>query len=473
MPALGVGVIYNSGLEPLLRADPALFDVLEIEPQTTWIESPNHPGDVRSRPEVLDYIAALPGHKLVHSVGTPVGGSIAGVETQLPLLRETVAKLRAPFASEHLAFNLTRDSFTGFFLPPRQTAEGIRVYTGMVNKLRDALGVPLAVETGVNYLRPRPDEMPDGEFVKEVVRSSGCGILLDLHNVYCNQLNGRQKMEQFFSQIPLDSVWEVHLAGGFEMDGFWLDSHSGAIPDDLLAIAREIVPHMPNLKAMMFEIFSSFLPKFGLEGVKEQMGKMRSIWELQRLAELPEAPVSKPSRIVVSGPSVQEWEQSLGNMVIGREPANLDPLITEDPGVSLMRGLIEQFRASMVVGVYRLTSRFLMLSLTSEVFFTLLKDYWSRQTPRQYAASEAEAFYADLEARNLHLPWFTKILEFERAAMMTTLDCQPRVVRFFADPLPMLNALTDGRLPDLVPQEGEYEIELTPDGPFAISPVVE
>jgi uncharacterized protein len=118
----------------------------------------------------------------------------------------------------------------------------------------------------------------------------------------------------------------------------------------------------------------------------------------------------------------------------------------------------------------RSSSRFLMLALTSEVFFALLEDYWSRHTPRQYAGSEAEGFYADLATRQLRLPWLARLLEFERAAMMTSMDGQPRVVRFFADPLPMLNALTEGRLPDIVPREGEYEIELTPDGPFAISP---
>ena len=59
------------------------------------------------------------------------------------------------FASEHLAFNVTLDFFTGFFLPPRQTAAGIEIYKQAIVRLQNALGVPLAIETGVNYLRPR------------------------------------------------------------------------------------------------------------------------------------------------------------------------------------------------------------------------------------------------------------------------------------------------------------------------------
>jgi uncharacterized protein (UPF0276 family) len=66
--------------------------------------------------------------------------------------------------------------------------------------------LPLAVETGVNYLRPRSDEIPDGEFVRALAETADCGILLDRHHVYCNQMNGRQTVEQFVGQIPLERV---------------------------------------------------------------------------------------------------------------------------------------------------------------------------------------------------------------------------------------------------------------------------
>jgi hypothetical protein len=174
--------------------------------------------------------------------------------------------------------------------------------------------------------------------------------------------------------------------------------------------------------------------------------------------------------LAAAGPKLGEWEHSLGLMVIGREPQTpLDHELIADPGVPLVRALVEQFRASMVVGVYRLTSRFLMLALTPDVFTALLQDFWSRYAPHQYAATEADMFYADLEARGLNLPWFRKLLEFERATLLTITDSQTRTVCFEADPLPMLRALAEGRLPTEVPQEGKYEIELTPDGPMTVS----
>jgi len=182
LPELGVGIVYSSALEPLLETHPEVVDVLEIEPQTTWLERPDRPGEVLVRSAVDEHLARLPYHKLVHSIGTPVGGSIPGSDEQFSMLRDTVRKLRAPWASEHLAFNLTPDFFTGFFLPPRQTAAGLDIYAGAVRQLNERIEVPIAIETGVNYLRPRADEIPDGEFVATLVNRSSCGILLDLHN---------------------------------------------------------------------------------------------------------------------------------------------------------------------------------------------------------------------------------------------------------------------------------------------------
>lgn len=93
------------------------------------------------------------------------------------------------------------------------------------------------------------------------MRTADCGLLLDMHNVFTNALNGRQPLDEFLEAAPLDRVWAMHLAGGMELDGFWLDAHSGAIPDALLAICETVVPRLPNLAAIAFEIFpSSCLP---------------------------------------------------------------------------------------------------------------------------------------------------------------------------------------------------------------------
>jgi uncharacterized protein (UPF0276 family) len=471
LPELGVGIVYSSALEPLLEAAPDLVNVLEVEPQTTWIETRSAEAPYLARADIQEHLAGLPGRKLVHSIGTPVGGSVAAHAAQIPLLRRTVEHLQAPWVSEHLSFNLTADFFTGFFLPPRQSDAGLKTYIEIITRLQDGVGVPLAIETGVNYLRPRPDEMPDGEFVATVAEAADCGILLDLHNVYCNERNGRQKAEQFLAQLPLDRVWEVHLAGGFELEGFWLDAHSGAIPEPLERLARDVVATLPALKAIVFEIFSSFLPHFGLDATRRELEKLHGLWALRGSRVTKPRPPA-PARAPATGISPAEWERALGGLVIGRAPSTaLGEELANDPGVPLVQGLVKEFRASMVVAVFRLTSRLLMLALGPDIFRALLEDFWSKTPPHQYAGTEADAFGEYLAALPLRLPQLQSILAFERAALETMRDGASRVVRFNVDPLPMLRALVDGILLENPGTPGDYEVELTADGPIAISGV--
>src|SRR6202035_641480 len=143
---------------------------------------------------VLDHIARLPGQKLVHSIGAPVGGTVRPKPAQLRLLRATIGKLNPPWISEHLSFNRTQEFSTGFFLPPRQTLQGVETATTSIRDLQTALPIPIAVETGVNYLRPRSNEMSDGAFTAAVSERADCGILLDLHNLFTNSVNGRQSV---------------------------------------------------------------------------------------------------------------------------------------------------------------------------------------------------------------------------------------------------------------------------------------
>jgi uncharacterized protein (UPF0276 family) len=465
---LGIGATYSGAIEPLIECHPELFDVLEIEPQTTWIKTADRERPFRVEDQVRAHLARLPGRKIIHNVGLPVGGTIAPEAAELDLLKDTIRYFGSPWVSDHLSFNHTSEFATGFFLPPRQTLASVQTASASIRRLQDALLVPVAVETGVNYLRPRDDELPDGEFVARVVEMASCGLLLDLHNVYCNSVNGRQPLKEFLDQLPLERVWEVHLAGGLEFDGFYLDAHSGAIPEPLHMVVEEIIPRLPNLKTIVFEIFPSFVPVVGLDLVQDQLEWLHAVWaRRKRVESVHPAPVqSRPA--VASSDLVPPamWEQALGRLVVGRGANDEIGLeLACDPGVRVVERLIHEFRASMIVRVLPLTSRFLMLALGPDVFRAILADYWSKVTPQMYASLEADSFARYLETLNLQVPHLAKILEFEQAVTATNIDGSARVVHFDFEPLPLLRAIAEGRLPEGAPQQGDFEIELTPDGP--------
>ena len=467
-----MGITFSSAIEPVLEHHPDLIDVVEIEPQTTWLDTGAANDRYRELEDVASYIRNLPHQKLVHSIGLPVGGTSSHDPNQIALLRKTIQELESPWASEHLSFNRTEGFHTGFLLPPRQTDEGVTVAVDSVRRLQTELGVPLAIETGVNYLASRPDEMDDGEFVAAVAERANSGILLDLHNIYTNALNGRQPVNDFISQLPLERVWEVHLAGGFRMDGYWLDAHSGAIPASLFGQAKEIVSRLPNLGAMIFEIYPSFVESVGVDEICRQLELLRELWSVRgRHADAPpprrRAEVKPGSGAQSASPAA--WESELGSLVIGRSPAHeLAIELCEDSGVALLQKLAMEFRASMIVSNLRRTTRLLLLALGEEVFRMILAEYRSRVTPKLFAATEARAFAKFIQELGVSVPQLAEVLEFELAVLETLLDGRTRLVRFEFDPLPMLLALGEGRLPEEPGRSGLFEIEITPDSARAI-----
>jgi hypothetical protein len=382
-----------------------------------------------------------------------------------------VERFAAPWLSDHLSYNQTPEFATGFFLPPRQTRAGVEAVTRSIAVLQKALQVPILVETGVNYLRPRTDEIPDGEFVAAVVERADCGLLLDMHNVFTNALNGRQPVDEFLAALPLERVREIHLAGGMELDGFWLDAHSGEIPEPLIVICEDLIPHLQSLAAIIFEIFPSFVSLVGLDLVRAQVERLQELWRAR--GEAPKFTLPRPLSLEGSlddgALPPEAWERALGSLVIGcSEGPDAEDDLRGDPAIPLVQGLIHEFRASMIVGVLRLTSRLLMLALGTEAFRTILASYWLATPPQMYASLEAEAFAAHLQQLELGVPQLAEVLRFEQAVTATLVDGQTRVVSFEFEPLPLLRALAEGRLPAEPLEPGDFEIELTADGPTAV-----
>lgn len=458
LPDLGVGYIDFPGAGELLDAAAGLANVVEVEPQTLWLR---RGGRYEADAEALERLAAMPQTKLVHGVGFPVGGTAAPEEVQLELFVDVIRRLNAPWASEHLAFNRTgapgEELSAGFLLPPLQNEAGAAAAVATIRALQSRLPVPFAFETGVNYLRPRRGEMSDGAFAAAIAEEADCGILLDLHNLWANERNGRQRVVDFLAELPLHRVWEVHVAGGFEYEGYWLDAHSGPMPEELIALAREVVPRLPNLHAIIFEILPPFLSRLGEDGFRAQMEELRRLWELRRREQVVR-PVSRMARTGCSTPAPIEWQDTLGALVIGREPAG--PLADElraDPAIGVFRHLVWQVRAGMIVDNFTFTVRLMMLDRGEEWVRGQLDRYFAAQPPQFFGSDEAIAFGAYLAAQELDVRYLPEVLAFERAALEVQLAHEPRVLAMRFEPNAILVALGEGRLPADIP-EGEYEV---------------
>jgi hypothetical protein len=127
-----------------------------------------------------------------------------------------------------------------------------------------------------------------------------------------------------------------------------------------------------------------------------------------------------------------------------------------------------EFRASMIASNVRRTTRLLMLALGHDVFRMILAEYRDRVTPKMFASTEARTFAHFIQELGVGVPQLAEVVEFELAVLETLLDARTRLVRFQFDPLPMLLALGDGRLPDEPGRVGQFEIEITPERTRAI-----
>ncbi|MFF4378146.1 DUF692 family multinuclear iron-containing protein [Kitasatospora sp. NPDC001547] len=470
MTGLGVGLTHVPGAEPLLEACADLLEVVEIEPQTLWRARSD--GTTGCDEEALRRLADLPGARLLHGVGNPVGGCRPPDPRQTALVGELAERLRAPWVSEHLAFNRTgRDGeefHTGFLLPPRQTPEGVRRGVASVRAMAGALPVPLAVEIGTNYLRPRADELPDGRFVSGVADGAGCGLLLDLHNVLANERNGRTPVDGLLDDLPLDRVWEVHLAGGFEHRGYWLDAHCGLPDEELLALAERVLPRLPALRAVLFEVTGSAVPYVDPRAVRDLLVRVREQWRPRPalgplLLPLPPGPPSVGGRGDGrgEGPGPEEWECALGALAVGREADG--PLARElaaDPATALLRELVTELRAGALAGTLVHTVRLLLLTLGEAGVRALLDDYTRSHPPEPFPTEEAVAFAAHLRRTRPRVPWLADVLELDLGLVRVRLDGAPQTVRLGTDANDLLNALGAGRLP-VAPRRGEFLVRLT------------
>jgi uncharacterized protein (UPF0276 family) len=424
----GVGIVWWPELDRLCRPGEGLVHVTEVEPETFWVPRPDPEGGFISRlPRALGHLS---GPKLLHGVGAPFGGSAPQTAPHLAALSGDIAALRPAWISDHLSFNrYTRDDekkpdetiFTGFFLPPAQSPEGVAQAANHIRQRSAATGVPVAFENSVSYLPPHPGEMPDGDFVAAVAEAADCGILLDLHNILCNERNGRQTVRDFCDAIPLDRVWEIHLAGGQFERGFWLDAHSGIVEPVLLDLVTELLPRLPALGAIIFEIMPGFIASTGLSAIGTLLGRLNDIWSA-RPAATSEGERRGP-RVWSGGANgtitPQHWERAIGGAVTTLEGRDATRDLegwarSAEKSLELYRYLAGEGRASSLVDTAPRTIRSLLIALGEPETRHLLARFWRRNAPAFTSAEEGRAFLDFVATADVSVPGLSGDIEGDR-----------------------------------------------------------
>jgi len=202
-------LLTGIGLRP-----PHYSQLLAECPRVAWLEvhSENYFGDGGKPLHMLEKIRSHYPISL-HGVGLSIGSADELNWNHLKKLRDLTAHVDPCLISDHLCWSSINGHYLHDLLPLPFTEEALQYVVSRIQQVQDYLHRQILIENISSYIRFEDSTIPEHDFLAEVARQSGCGILLDINNVYISTTNLGSDPEQYISAMPVDLVQEIHLAG--------------------------------------------------------------------------------------------------------------------------------------------------------------------------------------------------------------------------------------------------------------------
>ena len=224
-----------------LRA-PHIAEVLASRPAIGWFEvhAENYmgrgPGFAALMKVRRDYPLSL------HGVGLSLGTAEGLDRAHLQALKELVERSEPFLVSEHLSWSVTGGVYLNDLLPLPLTEETLAVVSRNIALMQETLGRRVLIENPSSYLRFRHSAIPEPEFLAELVRRTGCGLLCDVNNIYVSCTNFAEDAAAYLAAFPGEAVGEIHLAGHFRSErrgrALLIDDHGAQVSDEVWALYR-------------------------------------------------------------------------------------------------------------------------------------------------------------------------------------------------------------------------------------------
>jgi uncharacterized protein len=261
--------IPNAGLGLGLRSKH--FDhILEHKPPVDWFEliSENFM-DSGGRPKhVLKQIAEI--YPLVmHGVSLSIGSVDPLNKEYLAKLKQLSAEIKPMWISDHLCWTGVNSLNTHDLLPVPLTDESLKHICKRINVVQDFLERPLIFENPSTYLSFRQSTIPEYDFLRFMAEETGCGLLLDVNNVYVSAFNNDFDAEHYIRQLPHDHIVQMHIAGHQHCGDYIIDTHDSKVEHEvwkLFHLAWQLTGGVSTLlewdsKIPEFEVYHAELMK--------------------------------------------------------------------------------------------------------------------------------------------------------------------------------------------------------------------
>ena len=225
MPANAFNGFTDYGIGIGLRV-PHYDHILSKKPAVDWFEiiSENFMCDGGRPLKVLDQI--LEQYRVVqHGVSMYFGSAEPLDRDHLRRLKKLVKRTGTRWLTDHLCWGSVDGRYTHDLLPMPYTFEAVEVTARKIREARDFLEVPIAVENVSSYAEFHVSEMTEWQFLNEVVERAGCGILLDVNNIYVSSRNHGFDPYEYVNAVDPKRVAQIHIAGHSKFEKYILDTH--------------------------------------------------------------------------------------------------------------------------------------------------------------------------------------------------------------------------------------------------------
>ena len=175
---------------------------------------------------------------VMHGVSLSIGTTDLLDADYLDQLAALAERVEPAWISDHLCWTGVGGHNAHDLLPLPYTEEALNHVVARVDAVQVRLGRPIALENASTYLTFAGSTIPEWEFLAEVATRAGCGILLDVNNVYVSARNHGFDPEKYIAAIPPEHVWQIHLAGHTDRGTHLLDTHSRAVCDEVWDLYR-------------------------------------------------------------------------------------------------------------------------------------------------------------------------------------------------------------------------------------------
>ena len=182
----------------------------------------------------------------LHGVCMSIGGPQPLDQVHLARFRSLVDRYEPALVSEHLAWSTHRTTYFNDLLPLPYTEATLAWVCEHVDQMQEAIGRTILLENPSTYVAFASSTIRETDFIRAIVRRTGCGLLLDVNNVFVSATNHGYSALDYLVDFPLSAVGEIHLAGHAEQnddegDRLLIDSHDGPVADAVWKLYESVV----------------------------------------------------------------------------------------------------------------------------------------------------------------------------------------------------------------------------------------